>query len=165
MKVRTNAVDVLKQLQEYKAEVERKLTRAVIKFSYYATYTATQFTPIGDAQKYFSFYQSRSVRMGLKAEEGLARAGWQANTSGSFDFRQDYGQGTGQDAAIDAENALMGSFKLGDTVFIGNKGPYIGMLEYDNYSDQTHGNGILKPTMEEVVAIYSADFKQMFDAA
>lgn len=164
MKVSANTYEVLKQLQEYKLEVERKLTRAVIKFSYYATYTATQFTPLGDSDKFFKFYQSRSVRTGLLPEEGLARAGWQANTTGSFDFRQDYGQGTGEDAAIDAENHLMSTYKLGDTVFIGNKGPYIDLLE-DNYSNQTMNNGIIKPTIAEVQAIYAADFKYMYETA
>jgi hypothetical protein len=56
----------------------------------------------------------------------------------------------------------MSDYKIGDTVYIGNLGPYIQRLQ-DNYSAQTKKQGIMQPTENNMIAIYNTDIKQMFD--
>lgn len=164
MQMTANTDDLLRQILEYKKEVQRKLTEAVCRFSYRVTMAAVGFTPIGDAIQNASSYEARQLLLGLTPIEGLARGGWQIQLDGTLSFREDYGQDAGYNAALDAYDYMQANFTLGETVTFGNTGPYILALE-KNWSKQTQGQGILQPTMEELHFIYATDFKRLYEEA
>lgn len=164
MKIRVNTEDVLADILKYRKEVERKLKAAMTTYVYQAVLIATQKTPLGDAERWMELYQYRNTKYGLKEEEGFARGSWQVNESGQFSQKEIYGLSSGEIAAQDAEEYMLNNYKIGDTVYIGNTGPYIMQLE-NNYSYQTSGEGIVKPTLDEVMAMYNTNFKYIFDRA
>lgn len=146
---------ILEDLKKYHEEVERKLKHMVVKFSYLITQEAINNTPLGDYEKYKPLYD---MRTDLERRAGFARGSWQANTSGQFSIQEKY---SGSDA-LSLVQASLGSYKLGDDVYIGNTGPYIKLLE-NNYSEQTNEMGIMKPTTDAIFKTYQVDLKRLFD--
>lgn len=156
-------VDVSKVLEELKAyhqDTERRLKNMVTGFAYTIAKTAIEKTPLGDAETYFKLYELRQNRTGLQPEEGFARGSWQANTSGQFSIQTIYGATSGTEALSFVKSDLS-NYKLGDTVFVGNKGFYIKLLE-NNYSDQTMGMGIMQPTLDSIMQTYQVDLVRLF---
>lgn len=155
------SVDVSKVLQELKAyheETTRKLKHMVVGFSYEIAKTAIEKTPLGDAEKYFEWYKSRKY---LDPIEGFARGSWQANTSGEFSIQTIYGATSGTEALALVKSDLA-NYKLGDSVFVGNKGFYIKALE-NNYSSQTNNLGIMQPTLDSIMQTYQVDLVRLFN--
>jgi len=153
-------VDVSKVLEELKAyhqDTVRRLEKMVVGFSYEIAKTAIEKTPLGDAKKYFEWYQSRKY---LSPEEGFARGSWQANTSGDFSIQTIYGANSGSEALSLVKSDLT-NYKLGESVFVGNKGFYIRQLE-NNYSSQTNNLGIMQPTLDSIMQTYQVDLVRLF---
>jgi hypothetical protein len=168
MQVSINTQELIASLKKYEEEVKRKLEGMVTKFAYESTVIAVNNTPLGNAtssedgeEVIKDWYLTREMVTGLRAEEGLARGGWQISLDGTLSFRETYGQESGTNASEDAREQ-MSDYKIGDTVYIGNLGPYIQRLQ-DNYSAQTKKQGIMQPTENNMIAIYNTDIKQMFD--
>lgn len=156
-------VDVSKVLEELKAyhkDTVRRLENMVKGFSYIISKTAIEKTPLGDAETYFKLYELRQGRTGLEPTEGFARGSWQVNTSGQFSIQTIYGTTSGTEALSFVKSDLS-NYKLGDTVFVGNKGFYIKLLE-NNYSDQTMGMGIMQPTLDSIMQTYQVDLVRLF---
>lgn len=147
-----------KQLAEYKLQVERKLKHMVTSFAHRIADYAISKTPIGDSVKYAGFYQARTD---LPQVEGLAQGNWQFSHSPNGNLQLIAGQGSGG-AALDILETKAASYKLGDTFYILNPTPYIGMLE-NNYSRQTGFDGISEPTIALVMSTYSIDLKHYYD--
>lgn len=164
MRLSCNSSQVLEQILRFKEEVERKLTVAVCHFTMSMVQIAAYNTPLGDSKVYESLYEYRYSMFGLSPIEGLARGGWQANTSGNMIFREVYGTNSSELAMSDAFEDISRTFQLGDKVYIGNKGPYIEKLE-NNFSKQTNGAGIVQPSVEEIQAVFRTDFRAMFERA
>lgn len=144
--------DLIKDLENFYLEAVRKMENMVRSFSYEISLTAIEHTPLGDSIAYRDLYLRRERTMKLKPEEGLARGGWQYSLDGTLDFQDNfYGIDSGIYAAKAVKIHAM-NYKLGDMVIIGNKGPYIGLLE-DNHSPQTEGQGIMQPTVDAIMAI------------
>lgn len=152
---------VLKELQAYHQDTVRQLEKMVVGFSYEIAKTAIEKTPLGDAEKYFALYAKRYKEKNLLPEEGFAKGSWQVNTSGQFSMQAFYGQNSG-DTALTFVRSDLASYKLGETVFIGNKGFYIKELE-NNYSDQTMGMGIMQPTENSIIQTYQVDLVRLFN--
>ena len=55
----------------------------------------------------------------------------------------------------------MMNYKLGQQVLIGNRGPYISLLE-TNYSNQTAGQGIMQPTIDSIMAVHRTDLLRYY---
>ena len=161
MQVSINTKELLESLKKYEEEVKRKLEGMVTKFAYESTVIAVNNTPLGSSAAFADWYEKREMVTGLSPEEGLARGGWQISLDGTLSFRETYGQESGTNASEDAREQ-MSDYKIGDTVYIGNLGPYIQRLE-NNYSPQTSNQGIMQPTENNMIAIYNTDIKQMFD--
>ncbi|MEN6621313.1 MAG: hypothetical protein ABFD50_07180 [Smithella sp.] len=155
--ISVNVSKVLEELKQYHQDTERRLKNMVVGFAYTIAKTAIEKTPIGDAEKYFEWYQSRKY---LEPEEGFARGSWQANASGQFSIQTIYGATSGSEA-LSLVKSDLGSYKLGDTVFVGNKGFYIKALE-NNYSDQTNNLGIMQPTLDSIMQTYQVDLVRLF---
>ena len=148
---------VIEELKAYQQDTVRRLENMVTGFAYIISKTAIANTPLGDAEEYFKLYELRQKRIGLEPTEGFARGSWQVNTSGEFSVQLVY---SGSEA-LSLIKTDLGSYKLGDTLYIGNRGFYIKMLE-NNYSDQTQGMGIMQPTLDSIMQTYKVDLVRLF---
>lgn len=151
---------VLEELKAYQQDTVRRLENMVRGFSYIISKTAIENTPLGDAEEYFKLYELRQNRTGLEPTEGFARGSWQVNTTGQFSMQAIYGANSGSEALTLIKTDLE-SYKLGDTVYVGNKGFYIRLLE-NNYSSQTNNLGIMQPTLDSIMQTYQVDLVRLF---
>jgi hypothetical protein len=76
-----------------------------------------------------------------------------------------YGAAAGETAG-DLAVMELGSYKLGETVMISNRGPYIKNINdpSDRASIQTNGQGVIPPTIDAIMNIYQYrldDYYQM----
>ena len=149
---------VLEELKAYHVDTIRRMENMVRGFSYIISKTAIENTPIGDAKEYFDLYQMRLTDgSGLKPEAGWAKGSWQVNETGQFSIQQVYSGGE----ALNLIKADLGSYKLGDTLYIGNTGYYIRLLE-NNYSSQTNNLGIMQPTLDSIMQTYKVDLPRLY---
>ena len=148
---------VLEELKAYHADTIRRMENMVRGFAYTISQTAIENTPIGDAEQYIKLYELRQGRTGLEPVEGFARGSWQVNETGQFSIQQVYSAGE----ALNLIKADLGSYKLGDTLYIGNTGYYIRLLE-NNYSSQTNNLGIMQPTLDSIMQTYKVDLPRLF---
>lgn len=159
----SNADAIAKQLEEYSREVERKLKFMVEQFAVDVVIAATENTPLGDSEKFAGFYSQRLTNnSGLPDAEGVSRGAWVVGLNGQLSFIPISGRNTGAEAVAEAKMDIQG-YQLGQDFVIGNAAPYIGDLE-DNYSGQTNGQGIMKPTVNQVMAAHESDLKRYYDA-
>jgi hypothetical protein len=155
MRISCNTSKLEQSLKKFHEQAVYKLQGMVKKFSYWVTVSATNYTPLGDSDRYASLYQLREERYGLEPKEGFARGSWQVSLDGSLDVQELYGVNSNS-AAVDAAITNLMNYSLGDTLLIGNTGPYIQKLE-NNYSDKTRGQGIMQPTIEMITNVYQLD--------
>ena len=151
---------VLEELKAYHADTIRRMENMVRGFAYTISQTAIENTPLGDAETFFKLYERRKKRIGLEPIEGFAKGSWQVNTSGQFSIQAIYGVNSGSEA-LSLIKTDLDSYKLGDTLYIGNRGFYIDMLE-NNYSSQTQGMGIMQPTLDSIMQTYKVDLVRLF---
>ena len=149
---------VIEELKAYHQDTIRRMENMVRGFAYTISQTAIENTPIGDAKKYFDLYQRRLTDgSGLKPEAGWAKGSWQVNETGQFSIQQVYSGGE----ALNLIKADLGSYKLGDALYIGNTGYYIRLLE-NNSSKQTNKLGIMQPTLDSIMRTYQVDLPRLF---
>lgn len=158
--ITVDSTALVKDLQAAYLEIVRRMENMVRGFAYEVALTAINQTPIGDSEAYRKLYLRREKTYGLAPIEGLAKGGWQVSLDGSLDFQQLYGQASGNTAASAARIGMM-NYSLGQTVLIGNTGPYIGLLE-QNYSLQTNGEGIMKPTLDSIMAVHRVELLKYY---
>ena len=151
---------VLEELKAYHADTIRRMENMVRGFAYTISKTAIENTPIGDAEQYIKLYKLRQGSIGLEPVEGFARGSWQVNTTGQFSIQAIYGVDSGGQARA-LVKADLGSYKLGDTLYIGNTGYYIRLLE-NNYSSQTNELGIMQPTLDSIMQTYKVDLPRLY---
>ena len=154
---------VLEELKKYHEDVERKLKYMVGQFSYLISSEAIRNTPLGNAAPKdrggnLPWYLRREDITGLQPIEGFAQGSWQVNTSGQFNVQEIYSGGE----ALSLIRGSISNYQLGQTVYIGNSAYYFRELE-NNYSEQTQGLGIVKPTLDAITATYQVDLKRLFD--
>lgn len=133
-----------------------RLKQMVKGFAYEFTLTAISNTPLGDSKTYEALYKQREIKYGLNPIEGFAQGSWQIDYDSKILPQEVY---SGKEAAFGAETNLM-NYKLGQRVYIANTGPYIIELE-NGYSDQAP-NGIMKPTIDQVLSSYRIDLKRYY---
>lgn len=157
------SVDVSKVLEELKAyhqDTVRRLENMVRGFAYIISQTAIENTPLGNAEEFFKLYELRQGRTGLQPVEGFARGSWQVSESGQFVVQEFYTANSGS-TALSLIKSNLSSYKLGDQLFVGNKGFYIRLLE-NNYSSQTNNLGIMQPTLDSIMRTYQVDLVRLF---
>lgn len=160
-----------KSLDDAIATIERKLKHTAKGFAYEFSVVAVANTPLGEEQKnadskYYNLYQNRVddsdwQSYGLEPKEGFARGAWQVSFDGSLTPQENYGVGSGKIALQTLDNTLKG-YKLGQTITIGNYGPYIQDLE-KGYSEKAP-DGISKPTISQVLQAYLINVKKYYEA-
>lgn len=142
-----------KQFLELTKKIKNRLENMVKGFSYTVVIQATGKTPIGDDIKWANLYEYRQERTGLNPIKGLAKGGWYVDLDGVMNLQLIYGENSDQ-GALDSAKSVLVNYKLGDTIMVANSVPYIGYLE-DNYSKQTMGRGIMKPTEDAIYRVMS----------
>lgn len=156
--ITADITELEKQLEQYKAEVERKLKFMVVNFGERIAEYAINNTPLGDSVTYARYYQARND---LPQVEGIARGNWQFSYTKDGNLQLIAGQASGE-VALDVFAAKSASYKLGQSFYVSNAAPYIGALEAD-FSGQTNGQGIIRPTMDTIAATYAIDLKNFYD--
>lgn len=157
--IELDASALIASLEKYKQQLKLQLEAAVRKFSYLISNEAINNTPLGDANYYRSAYEQRKQSSGLLPEEGYARGSWQVSSTGTFRHQELYSYKSGDQAAALIKSDLS-DYKLGQDVYIGNNAYYIQALE-NNHSLQTNGLGIIAPTMDKVMQIYSISMQDL----
>lgn len=158
--ISADVAKVLEELKAYHQDTIRRMENMVRGFSYIISKTAIENTPRGDAETFFKLYEQRKKRIRLEPIEGFAKGSWQVNTSGQFSIQAIYGVNSGSEA-LSLIKTDLDSYKLGDTLYIGNTGFYIDMLE-NNYSSQTQGMGIMQPTLDSIMQTYKVDLPRLY---
>lgn len=163
MRLVANFDDLLKDLEEYQKSVVSGLESMVRGFAYEISQHAINNTPLGNAEQYLNLYRRRYEATGLYPQEGFARGSWQAtNKTEAQGIQANYGADSGATALLQAKTSLT-NYKLGETVYITNTGPYINLLE-GGLSAQAP-EGIIKPTLKDIMATYAVDLRTYYDKA
>lgn len=150
---------LLKDMQNLELDVTRRLEKMVRGFMYEFSLSAIDNTPLGDAERFIKFYQQRQKMFGLAPIEGYARANWQVSQTGNISAQDVYFT----DQAIQHIQSNLSTFKLGETITLGNAARYIGLLE-SNYSEQTLHEGITTPTINYVMQTYKIDLVKYYQS-
>lgn len=158
MKIKADTTALEMSLMKAAGSIALKLKGMVQGFSYEFTLKAIENTPLGDSDTYADLYRLRQQRYGLEPVEGFAQGSWQVDFDKQLTAQELYsGSAAGSAAKINLMN-----YNLGQTVYIGNTGPYIRALE-NGYSDQAP-DGMMKPTLEQVQAAYKIELKRYYDS-
>lgn len=160
-----------KSLGEAIVEIEQRLSSMVQTFTYKVALSAISKTPIGSVDegtaRYKQYYARRKEELGLSAIEGFARGSWSVdnvlNQTSMTNTEGYYGMSAGQDAAEKIFFDDLSKYRLGDSLYITNTGPYIDKLQ-DNWSAQTEELGIMEPTIEDVRNIYQHNLADYYNA-
>ena len=148
-------------LDKAKVEINRKLGGMVQKFSYAISISAIRNTPIGDSEAYALKYAQRFAKLGLEPIEGFARGSWRVNmNSPDTMLHEIYGADSGG-VAEQIISIHLEEYKLGDSIYISNVGPYIEKLE-NNHSLQTRDMGIANPTFESILGLYQFQLEDYY---
>jgi hypothetical protein len=168
--ITANSADAIaKQLEEYSAEVERKLKNMVAGFAREVALAASENTPVGTAEDiiregaYQDYYLDRQkappAGYGIEAKEGYHSGAWQYS-EGDLKFSPMIF--TAEQMADDVENEAAATYKLGDSFAIGAIGPGYEFLEGGNSAKARQG--VTAPTLAQIQASPEADLKRYYDA-
>lgn len=166
-----------KELQEYKLELERRLTNMVAGFAYEVTVAASGNTPVGNAEdlaigldniqrsvkspetNYALMYLSRFKRFGIQPDVEFHKGAWYYSSSGSpvaDRNHQDH-----NDAAIGVNERVLDEYKVGEKFYIVGKGP--AFTHFEAGGNPQAPDGILGPTIENIRVAYAADLYKYFN--
>jgi hypothetical protein len=164
--IRADVDNLVKQLNQIHQDAVKKMTHMVYRFSIAIGTVAANRTPMGSSAYYPQYYQSRVTNpnwesYGLQPVSGFARGSWRLSVDGSLELQENYGRDSGDAALYSMENSFK-DYDLGETIMISNLGPYIDKLER-NYSKQTNGNGIIKPTVDQIMNVYQNRLKEYYE--
>ena len=152
MKMHIQTSKLQAQLAKLKGEVTTRLETTAKRFAIMVVVEATGKTPLGNSELNMDYYLQRQKETGLLPEEGIARGGWYVDTDGVLSMQTIYGRDS-EDKAISFAKTSIQEYKLGDTIMIANRGPYIEKLEAGYSPQAPRGVGIVKPTLDAVMRL------------
>lgn len=161
----SNTNEIVKQLEEYSKEVERKFKNMVAGFAREVALTASANTPVGsndmyiENSKYRGYYLDRQNSTGIPIEPGYHSGAWQY-TEGSPDFIPVIF--TSNEMANDVQNEAEISYKLGDSFAIAAIGP--GYSDLENGRSDKAPEGIITPTLAQIQVAHESQLKKYYDA-
>lgn len=150
---KSNLDAIVKQLEAFSKEVERKLVGMVQNFSVAVLKESSENTRLGDSEKNAKLYERRFKEEGWLPIEGMAQGGWVVSLNGSPTFVERHGkEGTTGEAVVAALNDVK-PYKLGQNFVIGNAVPYVGQFQEE----------IKTPTINQITSVIQADLKSFYD--
>lgn len=165
--LRANTDAAVASLANFEIEMKRKLEGMVERFVIDVGSTAIEKTPLGDEIKFASLYKWRNKVYNLAEIRGFAKGSWKVSATDDLVVQELYSG----DAAAKLIQTEAKTYKLGQTVYISNVGPYIGILNnpkdgggFQKGSPQAP-EGITKPTLSQVQAVYRADLPNYYKAS
>jgi len=170
MQLEMNTKQLLKEITDYKNEVEGRLMKMATTFSYNIIVKAIDTTPFGTMNPMYNI-EARQKSFNLIPRPGHAKGGWKM----TLNMEDPYFTGLANDAGADniknRAKKVTPKFKLGDSIYITNSVPYIansgvpfstfGSLE-NGYSSQAP-DGIYGPVFDAIFSAYNVDLKSYFD--
>lgn len=170
--VDTSALE--KHLKQIAEETEKNLVNMVERFAVELAQTASNNTPIGDQDvldEYFSgqsllpqqyryvrYYLNRVQNYGIEAQAGFHRGAFTFNDSGNFSFdRNIHSQ---PEMLTNVKSGFRSNYKLGERFYIGGEGPGYVMLERGSSAQAP--NGIVNPTVDDIVSAYSSNLQYFY---
>lgn len=133
--IKSNAAEVAKSLEEYKKELERKLTNMVAGFAGELTQAASDSTRLGNATgngnttKYMALYKQRKDNYGIAPIEGFHKGAW-VYSEGIVDFDETIHPAA--KAVSTAISSAKSKYKIGDSFSIAARGPAYEMLQEED---------------------------------
>lgn len=159
--IKANVDAAVTSLVNFEAEMKRKLEGMVERFAADVAEKAIDNTPEGDDVLFASLYQRRYRETGLEPQSGFAKGSWRYSDKDDQVLQEYYnGDWALGDLISDAK-----SYKLGQTFYITNAGPYIQLLEGGLASRVKAPNGIKGPTLAQIQAVYRADLPNYYKAS
>lgn len=159
MHVTSNADKLVKQLEEFTYSFKDKLEYMVSRFAEEVASSASQNTPIGDAEQYPRLYRLRKDKFGIPAVEGFHKGAWVYSKTAipvfspriysNFEMKNDVF------AEADA------TYQIGDTFYITASGPAYVKLEQG--LSQQAPDGIMQPTLETIKSVIESDLKRYYN--
>jgi len=163
--ITANVDELLKSLELYHADAVRRLENMVSGFAYEFVLAAGLKTPVGDAESlesvaaYARLYKRRNETFGIPEDVGYHAGSWQFSPNGTLEFSTMIVSPQG--AADDARYEAQATYALGKTFYIGANTPGMVALE-NNYSAQTDGQGIYKPSLDLVMSTYAINMVKYY---
>lgn len=164
--IRASANDTVKSLRDFQKELKRKLEETVRDFATEMSVQASLNTPVGDADaienkpSYRSWYVTRYNKHGIEIAPGFHSGAWVFSKDNNFEFDNSIYE----TEEVKSNTYLSSSgYALGDTFYIGASGPGFGLLE-NAYSTKAP-DGIMKPTLENIIDVYSVQIKKLYERA
>lgn len=144
--------------------MKRKLEAAVAGFAYEASYILVENTPIGDDlliatnANYRSYYQDRLNTHGIPMQSGFHRGAWEyTETRPTFTTSINPSQGVPNDVYSSASSY----YSLGNKFYIAATGP--AFEEFEQGKNRQAPNGILQPSVAQIMQISSVTMQGYFD--
>lgn len=169
-----DARECAKQVKDFAEKSKLNLHKMVERFALHLAQTASNNTPIGDAEeiadwyasgmkkstasKYVQYYIQRKKDFGIGIQVGYHRGAWEYSESGQFTFDREIK--FMENKLTEIVSDFSANYKLGDTFYIGATGPGYSALEKG--SSKQAPLGIIKPTVDEVVQAYSANLQHFY---
>lgn len=151
--IKADATDLIKSMQTFQEEAERKLKAMVVGFASDVALAASEETPVGDADRYMDLYIKRSAKYGIEPSPGFHSGAWRYDPDGNLEFDSNiYEQGQLQQY-VQAD--VKADYRIGDTFYIGATGPAYGLL--NTGGSPKAPNGIMEPAMRAISAAYASN--------
>lgn len=173
----SNADFVAREINDYRTEVERKLKGMVAQFAYEASLAISDHIPIGDALSlamgleskdpkdptaaYANYYKNRKRKYSIDTEVGFHKGALRYSEDGDFSTLITEIKDT-TEMANDVFHAAISSYNIGDTFYIGAKGP--GYTALESGSSEQAPSGFIQPSEQAIIQLYSSDMKRMYDS-
>lgn len=150
---KSNLDSIVKQLEAFSREVERKLVGMVQSFAVAVLKESSENTRLGDSDKNASLYEKRFKEEGWLPIEGMAQGGWVIALDGTPAFIERHDKDGTTDQAVTAAISDVKAYKLGKNFVIGNAVPYVGQFKDE----------IKAPTINQITNAIQADLKSFYD--
>ena len=156
---------VIKELMDYKLEVQRRLENVVAGFAYEFVLTLGANTPVGSEwalhnnHKYKEFYEYRQRTYGIPAEVGYHHGQWKVSASPMIQGTTDIN--SPDNAASSAKTLMQQSYALGSTFYIGHNTP--GMEFLDGGNSRKAPQGITDISLTQVMSAYQIDVVKYYN--
>jgi hypothetical protein len=159
--ITSNLDTIIKELDQYQKEIERKIKAMVSGFASDVAFSASEHTPVASPrviENYMNSYKARRDQYGVEIAPGYHAGAWKyAEGAITFDPNIYVEEQVQADALKDSRN----QYRIGDTFKIGAIGFAYEALNKGH--SQQAPDGIIKPTEQAIKASFASDVKLHFD--